>query len=330
MRHASVAVVILLLATATHAQTLAQPSVSHDCGNATSCSASLANPITLGNYLLFVVRLGTTNVSATKVSDNVGSAYALDASVIQSIDGHTLAVYRAQIGASGTPTVTVTNSSASTARIIGLEEVTGLISGAPDGVNKAIGSSSLPNAGLLSPTQSNDYILLAVSTADNEAFTASGSFHREQDLTRGAYADEYQATAAGVSGSMSLSSADQWAAIAVAYKTTPRLPILFQLNYSDGTAVQGSVQLAVLSSTTSTTLASWPINSTGAVAGYLPLVNTGTYSYTVFDLTSKQIQTISVLPGAFAALAGLHSIQGAITINKTTDAMMIPGSLLLQ
>ena len=330
MRHASVLIVILFLGATTHAQTLAQPSVSHDCGTASSCSASLANSTTVGNYLLFVVRLGTTKVSATTVSDNVGNTYALDASAVQSIDGHTLAVYRARIRASGTPTVTVTNGSASTARIIGFEEVTGLISSAPDGVNKAIGSSGLPNAGLLSPTQANDYILLAVSTADNEGFTASGNFHTEQDVAKGAYADEYQATAAGVNGSMLLSSADQWAAIALAYKTTPRLPILFQLNYSDGSAVQGTVQLEIASGTASTALASWPINSSGGLSGYLPLVNTGTYTYTIFDLTGKQIQTMSVLPGAFAALAGLHSIQGTVTLNKTTDAMVIPASLLLQ
>lgn len=276
------------------------------------------------------MRLGTTNASLTTVSGNLGSVYTLDAMVTQPIDGHTLAVYRTPIGQSGTATVTVKNSSASTVRIIGFEEVAGLISGTPDGVNKAIGSSNLPGAGLVSPTQANDYILLAVSTADNEGFTANESFYREQGLAKGAYADQYQATAASVNGSMSLSSANQWAAIAVAYKTTARLPILFQLNYSDGTAVQGSVQLAVLSSTTSTTLASWPISSTGAVAGYLPLVNTGTYSYTAFDLAGKQIQTISVLPGAFAALAGIHSIQGTITLNKTTDAMVMPASLQLQ
>ena len=320
----------LLCSVVTHAQTLAQPSVSNDCGGSNSCSASLANPVTVGNTLLAVVRMGTTNAAAAKVSDTLGNTYTLDASVAQTVDGHSLAVYRAQVPASGTATVTITNTSASTMRILGYSEVMGLVSGPPDGTNKAIGSNNTPTGGAVLPTQPNDYILLAASTADAEAFTAGGGFHCEQYLSKGAFADQYLATATSVSGSMTLSSADQWAAITIAYKAMARLPVSFQLNYSDGTTVQGSVQLASVAGTTTTPMASWPINSAGSVTAYLPLVNTGTYSYTVFDLSGKQLQTISVLPGAFAALGGLHSIQGTVTLNKSTDALMIPASLSLQ
>lgn len=301
-----------------------------DCGSTTYCSVSLANPVTLGNSLLAVVRLGTTNYSATRISDNLGNAYTLDASVVQSIDGHSLAVYRAQIVGSGTATLSVSNGSASTVRIIGFAEVMGLVSGAPDGMNKSIGSSNTPQSGPVVPTQANDYILLAASSANNESFTPSAGFHSEQSLAQGAFGDQYQATAATINGSMALSSADQWAAIAVAYKTMPRLPISFQLNFSDGTPVQGTVHLSLVSGTATTPIASWPISPTGSVAAYLPLVTTGTYSYTAFDPTGKQLQAITVLPGAFATLAGLHSIQGTVTLNKSTDALTIPASLALQ
>lgn len=330
MKKVFVVVAMLLLPCETRAQSLAQPSVSHDCGGATSCLASLPNPVTIGNSLLAIVRAGTTNIAAMTITDNLGGTYTLDASVIQSIDGHSLAVYRTQVAAAGTATVSVSSSSASTMRIVGFAEVTGLLSGAPDGVNKAIGSSNVPQPGAILPTQPNDYLLLTASTANNETFTVNGGFHSEQFVSKGAFGDQYQAIVASVAGSMTLSSADQWAAIVVAYKAMSRLPVSFQLNFSDGTPVQGSVQLSVVSGTTTTPVASWPINSTGAVAGYLPLVNTGTYSYTAIDPTGRQLQALTVLPGAFTALTGLHSIQGIVTLNKITDALMIPASLTLQ
>ena len=320
---------IFLLATVSHAQSLVQPSVAHDCGASVSCSASLANPVSLGNTLLAIVRLGTTTASATSVSDSLGNAYALDAAVAQTIDGHSLLVYRAQIAASGLATVSITNKSASTVRIIGFAEVAGL-TGALDGINKAIGSSNAPQPGAIAPTQTNDYLLIAASTADNESFAASGGFQTEQALSKGAFADLMQPTAGAVSGSMKLSSANQWAAVAVAYKTTPRLPLSFQLNYSDGTPVQGTVQLCKGSGTSATPITTWPIGPTGSVAGYLPLANTGTYSYTALDPTGKQLQAITVLPGAFAVLGGLHSIHGTVTLDKSTDSLVMPASLALQ
>ena len=261
MKQVFVAIAMLLLSCETHAQSLAQPSVSHDCGGATSCSVSLANPVTIGNSLFTIVRAGTTNVAAMTITDNLANTYTLDASVIQSIDGHSLAIYRSQVAAAGTATVSVSNSTAATMRIIGFAEVTGLMGGAPDGINKAIGSSNVPQPGAVLPTQPNDYILIAASTANNETFTVNGGFHSEQFVSKGAFGDLYQATAVSVAGSMTLSSADQWAAIAVAYKAMSRLPISFQLNFSDGTPVQGNVQLSVVSGTTTTLVASWPINS---------------------------------------------------------------------
>lgn len=329
MKQAALALAILLLGFAAHAQTLAQPSVSHDCGGSTSCSVGLSKAVTVGNTLLAIVRVGTTNTAATKISDSIGSAYSLDASVVQSVDGHALAIYRAPITTSGTPSVSVSNSSASTMRIIGFAEVNGLATGAPDKVVAAIGSTSTPNAGTLSPTQSNDYLLAAVSTADSETFKCAGGYTCEQSLSKGAFGDDDQTTAASVSGGISLSSSDQWAAIAIAYKSSARVPLSLQLNYSDGTPVLGSLQLSLISGTTTTTIATWPISSTGSVSCYMPLVTTGTYTYTAYDPTGKQLQGVTILPGAFATL-GLHAIQGTVTINKSTDALMMPASVSLQ
>ena len=329
MKHSVVAVAILLLGSGLHAQTLAQPSVSNDCGSSTSCSVSLTKAVTVGNTLLAIVRVGTTNTGATKVSDSVGSVYALDASEVQTVDGHSLAIYRAPVATAGTPSLSVSNSSASTTRIIGFAEVAGLASGAPDSVVAAIGSTSAPSAGTLAPTQSNDYLVVAVSTADAETFKCSSGFTCEQTLSKGAFGDQDQTTAASIAGSMSISSSDQWAAIAIAYKSSPRVPLSLQLNYSDGTPVLGSLQLSVISGTTTTTIATWPISSSGLVTGYMPLVTSGTYTYTAYDPTGKQLQGVTILPGAFATL-GLHQIQGTVTINKSTDALMMPASVSLQ
>lgn len=329
MKRAALALTMFLLGSAAHAQSLAQPSVSHDCGSTTSCSVSLANATTVGNTLLAIVRMGTTNKAATTVSDNLGSSYTLDAAVVQTVDGHSLAVYRASVATAGTPTLTVSNSSASTARIIGFAEVSGLVQGAPDQVAGTIGSNGTPNAGTLSPTQSNDYILVAVSTADSESFTCSNGFLCEQTLSKGAFGDQDQTTAASISGSMSIGAPDQWAAIAIAYKSTPRVPLSLQLNYSDGTPVLGSLQLSLVSGTSSTLVASWPISSSGAVSAYLPIVTSGSYTYTAVDPTGKQLQGLTILPAAVAAL-GLHSVQGSLTLNKSTDALVMPVSLKLQ
>jgi hypothetical protein len=330
MKTLILAVAICAFCGATRAQSLAQPSVSRDCGTAASCSVSLANPVTLGNSLLAIVRLHTTQYLVTKISDSLGNAYTLDGAVVQTIDGHSLLVYRSPVTTSGTATLSVYNSSAATARIIGFAEVTGLITGPPDGINKAIGSNNKPQAGPVLPTQSNDFILLASSTAGNETFTDSAGFHSEQSQPKGAFGDQYQATAASINGSMTLTAADQWTAMEIAYKTMARLPLSFQLNYNDGTPVQGSVQLSSVSGTTTTPVASWPISSTGSVAAYLPLVNTGTYSYTALDPAGRQLQAITVLPGALATLGGLHSIRGILTLNKANFALMIPASVSMQ
>ncbi|HEX4003656.1 MAG TPA: hypothetical protein VHX36_13485 [Candidatus Acidoferrales bacterium] len=152
---------------------------------------------------------------------------------------------------------------------------------------------------------------------------------RANALSKAAFGDQDQTTAASISGSMSITSADQWAAIAIAYKSSPRVPLSLQLNYSDGTPVAGSLQLSLVSGTSTTLVASWPINSSGAVAAYLPIVTSGTYSYTAVDPSGKQLQGITVLPGAVATL-GLHSVTGTLTLNKSTDALMMPVSLTLR
>jgi hypothetical protein len=330
MKQALVMAAILLFGLGTHAQSLAQPSVSKNCGEATSCSVGLANPITVGNTLLAIVRVGFGNTAPTQVSDNLGSTYTLDGSSMTA-DGHEIAVYRAPITTAGAVNLSISHSAAWSVRIIGFEEIAGLVNGPPDAVASAVGSGNSPQAGTLTTTQANDYVLLGMVTATSEAFTftCNGGFACEQSVLGGAFADQTAAAIASVNGSMSLSFSDTWAAIAIAYKTTPRVPLSLQLNYSDGTPVLGSVRLASVSATTTTPVTSWPISSTGAVAAYLPLVTSGTYSYTAFDPTGKQLQGIAILPGAFAAL-GLHALNVTVTLNKSTDALMIPASISME
>lgn len=326
--------IAVLIAAPVHAQSLAQPANSQDCGTAQPCTAQLAVNVTAGNSLIAVVRLsGTTSISGTTIIDSCSNTWILDAWVAQSDDPHILAVYRAASANAGSTSLTVSNNSSSTMRIVSLAEVTGLAAGPPEAQASAVGSGTSASPGPITTTQANDYVLVAAGTDGDQSYSAALPFLVESQATRGAYADATPAQPSTLTPSISFGVADEWFALALAYKSnsTSRLPVFVSLQYDDGTPVTGSVVLSSLSSGTKTTLQTWTISSSGQVSIYCPIVNTGSYEYDFLDPNGNTLQSFVILPGGFISLVSTaHSITASATINKSTHAFAIPVSFAFQ
>lgn len=155
------ATVAVLIADPLHAQGLAQPAASHDCGFAQSCTAQLSANVAADNSLIAVIRIGGVgSVAGTNIIDSLGSTWILDATEYQSSDRHVLAVYRAASARAGSAAVTVSNNSAYTMRIVSLAEIAGLASGSPDASTLAAGTGTSAQPGALAALQPGDYVLL--------------------------------------------------------------------------------------------------------------------------------------------------------------------------
>jgi len=323
-----------LIAAPVHAQSLAQPATSQDCGTAQPCTAQLAVNVTAGNSLIAVVRLSdATSISGTTIIDSLSNTWILDAWVLQSDNLHILGVYRAASANAGSTSLTVSNNASSTMRIVCLAEVSGLAAGAPDAQASAVGSGTSALPGTIATTQANDYVLVAAGTDNNQSYSTAQPFLVESQATRGAYADATASQPSTLTPSISFGVPDEWFAIALAYKTagTPRLPVFLSLHYDDGTPIAGSVVLSSLANGAKTSLQSWPISSSGQVSLYCPIVNTGTYSYDFLDPNGNTLQSFVILPGGFISLVSTaHSLNISVTLTKNTNAVAIPVSIAFQ
>jgi hypothetical protein len=326
--------IMTLLAAPLRGQALAQPVAWQDCGSSQSCTAHLSANVTAGNSLIAVVRIGNVqSVAGTTITDSLSNSWVLDAFKAQSSDDHLLAVYRVASAKAGATVFTVSNQSADTMRVISLAEISGLASGSPDASSLAAGSGTAAQPGAVSSSQPGDYVLLAASTGNNQSFSTTQPFLMESEGTKGAYADLKQTQAGSVSPSITFGVKDQWAAIAVAYKTTgsPKLPLVLSVHYDDGTPVTGTAVLSSLANNVKITIQTWPIPSNGQVTLYCPIVNTGTYQYDFLDPSGNLLQSYVILPGAFISLISpAHSILGSITLSKSTHNVTIPVSFAFQ
>ncbi len=326
--------IVTLVAAPLRAQDLAQPAASQDCGRSQSCAAHLAGNVTAGNSLIAVVRLGNVqSVAGTTITDSLSNTWVLDAFKVQTSNRHLLAVYRVAYANAGAIVFTVSNPSADTLRVISLSEISGLASGSPDASTLAAGSGPAAQPGSLTSSQPGDYVLLTASTGNNQSFSTTEPFLIESKVSKGAYADLKQSQAGSVTPSMTFGFSDQWAAIALAYKSTgtPKLPLMLSVHYDDGTAVTGSAVLSSLANNVKTTIQTWPIGSNGQVTLYCPIVNTGTYEYDFLDPNGNLLQSYVILPGAFISLISpAHSILGSITLSKSTHNVTIPVSFAFQ
>src|SRR5262249_45617951 len=145
----------------------------------------------------------------------------------QPTDGHVLIVYRVASAKAGTLKFTVANNSAQTMRIISLAEVSGISTSAPEGANSAYGSGTTAQPGPLATHQAGDYLLMATSTGNNQSFSPAAPLQMVSDVTKGASAATVDSQTGTISTAMTFGVSDNWASVAVAYKSSgpPRLPI---------------------------------------------------------------------------------------------------------
>lgn len=324
----------LFAAVPLRAQTLVQPAASQDCGSSQSCTAHLAASVTAGSSLIAVVRLGrVSSISGTTITDSLANTWVLDAVQSQTHREHTLAVYRVASAKAGDTVFSVSNDSAWSVRIVSLVEVTGISTSAPDDAAAASGTGKSAAPGSLNSSQAGDYILLAASTSYGQSYATAQPFSIESQVTRGAAADSVQPQAAAISPSITFNVSDDWAAIALAYKSTglPKLPINLTLQYDDGSPVTGTAILSSLANNTKTTVDTWAISGSGQATIYCPRVNTGTYEYDFLDSDGNVLQSYVVFPGAFISLiTPAHSAAASITLSKNSHNIVIPVSFAFQ
>jgi hypothetical protein len=214
------------------AQYLTQRAVSQDCGTAQTCTVALSSPVTAGDSLIAVVRMSQiASPTGTTISDSRFNSWILDSWILQTGNLHILAVYRVISANAGATSLTVTNTSSTTMRIIGFAEITGLAAGPPDTQATAVGSGTTALPGSLTTSLANDYIVVAAATDNNQTYSATEPYLIESTASRGAYADAIAPQPITLTPAISFGVSDDWLAIAIAYKTTgtPNLPIFLTL-----------------------------------------------------------------------------------------------------
>lgn len=158
--------------------TLAQASVSTNSGasSVTSQQATYGSAVTTGSLLVACVGTVGGSNPISGVADSVNGSWALDGSyTVDGGIGYGIAIYSKANTASGTPVVTVTQTSAACSLTI--LEFAGVATVSPvDTTGNAIPGSSLsPISTSLTTTQANDLIVAIVDVYNNTHSPAAGS-----------------------------------------------------------------------------------------------------------------------------------------------------------
>ena len=206
---------------------------------------TFASNVTAGNLLIVNVVGWTFSSSPTlTVTDSQGNTYTQDATLQTNYTVGsfvTSSIFRAIAGSTGANTVTVA-SSPSSFLSFGIEEVrppSGVV--AVDASSTGTGSSTTASTGNLSLSQV-DYIVFGMDVHTNSlTYTAGATFQLEftanGTLSEG-FASQYNwnANAASVTPSLTISSSSSWNAVSVAYKVNAAANhgLFFPANLSTG------------------------------------------------------------------------------------------------
>lgn len=144
---------------------------SLDSASASSHALAFSGAVGAGSLLLVGMRIGSASDLVTGVSDSVNGAWTRQTIRLQSTDAHTGYIYSRANSAAGTPTVTITLSSAAGCRF-GIQEASGFTAAVIDQIASAMGTSTNPSSGNTPTTTDPDELLFAVLTNSGGAETA--------------------------------------------------------------------------------------------------------------------------------------------------------------
>lgn len=199
---------------------LVQSRANGSTSGATTLALAFTNPVTPGNLLICLCGTTAGPTFTMSVADSVNiTTYNQDVS--NAAGGNAaFSINSFPNTAAGTPTVTMTLSSAGS-RFMIIEEWSGVISTSPtDKVNNSSGNSTAPSSGntaLLS--QANELVIGGLFTASNDTQTAGSGFTLDPNFV-GRLAAEYQivASTAAIAATFGLAPSDFWQCQVATYK----------------------------------------------------------------------------------------------------------------
>ena len=202
---------------------------SKDAGTTTSSTLAFASANTAGNFIAVVIRAGKTGQVFT-VTDSRGNSYHKAIQFNETIDSTTLGIFYAESIASGTNTITVSDTISGTLRF-GILEYSGIATAnSLDGAAvSSQGTGTSLNSGILTTSSSGDLVLGGMSTANAANFTA-GSGYVARDFvpaepnTKLLVEDRIQSVAGNISANASLGASDNWGAVAAAFRSGAAVP----------------------------------------------------------------------------------------------------------
>ena len=280
---------------------------SKDAGSSSSSTLAFGANNTAGNWIAVCVRAGAIN-EVISVSDTRGNIYRKAVQFNQTVDGFSGAIYYAEGIAGGANTVTVADSISGTLRFSILEYSGVATSGSLDAGAAAQGHSTSPStAPSVNTTVNGDLLIGTVMSGNSDSFTAGPGYKIEESVPGQGNAkliveDQIQSIAGATTASVTLGSADDWAAGLAAFKaangtggTTPTITGLSPTSGVTGTSVVitgtsfGSTQgtSTVKFNGISTTPTFW--NSTSITAPVPTGATTGSVIVTVNGLASNGV-----------------------------------------
>jgi flagellar basal body L-ring protein FlgH len=265
---------------------------------------------TAAGDLLVVGVLYDTSATVSSVTDSQGNAYAAVSSpaVGASASGNATVYYAKNIhGGSDTVTVTL-SSSASFADVYVLEYAGADAANPLDAATGAAGTGSVGNGGAVTTTSAGD-LLLGIC-ADGGGVPSAGTGFTVRSLDDDNIVEDAQETAVGsFSATANLGGSYPWACQTAAFRpagsstsATESVALSAKFTWDTGSAVQGSVILSQQTTSGSTQIGKWTINSQGSVSATLTLQVWGVYTFELLDASGNVLKN-----GAIVAFPTLKS-----------------------
>jgi hypothetical protein len=171
---------LLIVPQASSTVTLAQNN-GVDAGTVTSSSLAFPSNNTAGNWIGVAIRSGA-NPQTLTVSDSRGSVYRQATQFVQTTDGPTDAIYYAENIAAGANTVTVSQTTSATLRLV-ITEFSGLAaSGSIDVTASSQGSSASPSSGSATTTSNGELLFGLISSANGDTVTPGSGYTSVQKV----------------------------------------------------------------------------------------------------------------------------------------------------
>jgi hypothetical protein len=142
-----------------------------------SSSVTFSSAVAAGNTLVYIIRIGSSTVTAFQASDTVnGSTGWTSQQVVETIDGHTLAMAYRQNTAAGTPTVSASWTGGGSVRTA-IAEYGGLATSSFDqwAIVDRLNQPTVVVSPSITTTAASEVLVAAASCGDNPTESSNGA-----------------------------------------------------------------------------------------------------------------------------------------------------------